>query len=138
MNAERFQTLAEAYGGSISRWPADQQDAAWAFLAEDPDAADNALAEARRLDETLDGWRPPTPSGALRRRILTTAPHERAAPNPLRRWLLGAGAGVGLAMATVTGVLVGVELSAAGHGDADIMLAAVYGGDPLDAPGAPS
>ena len=39
MNLDRFQTLADAFGGSITRWPVDVQDAAFAFTAASPDAA---------------------------------------------------------------------------------------------------
>ncbi|MFZ5670860.1 MAG: hypothetical protein ACOY4K_15340, partial [Pseudomonadota bacterium] len=88
MNADRFRDLAEAYGGSIARWPAETQDAAFAFLMRDPAEADAILAEARDLDAALDAAEVPAPSAALRRRVLEAAPPPRRRA-PLARWLTG-------------------------------------------------
>ena len=46
MDAQRFEALAEAHGGLITRWPADVQDAAFAWLAEAPETAQAVLNEA--------------------------------------------------------------------------------------------
>lgn len=113
MNADRFQTLAEAYGGAIARWPAGEQDAAYAFLAAEPSRADAVLAEARETDALLDADSVPAPSRALRDRVLAAAPRERGGRSRLWRWLTGAGVGAGLAAATAAGLVAGVNLSSA-------------------------
>lgn len=138
MKAERFEALAEAHGGAIARWPAAEQDAAYAFLARDPATADAALARARALDEALDLLSAPPVPAALRDRILAQAPRPRAA-GALRRWLAGAGIGLGLAAATAAGVAAGVGLTAAAPPSDDAMLAQIYGpGELLDESGVES
>lgn len=111
MDARRFETLAAAHGGLIVRWPAGDQDAAYAWLAQDPEAAQVVLSEALALDEALDVLRPPRPSTALRDRILAAAPRERRGWG-VRRWLAGAGVGAALAAASAAGVMVGAQVSA--------------------------
>lgn len=138
MDGRRFGALADAYGAAISRWPKDMQDAAWAFLAEEPDTADAVLADARDLDAALDVLGAPSPSAGLRDRILAAGPRMRSTRALMRRWLLGAGVGAGLVAATVAGLVFGVTLSSAHVSDSDQMLAAVYTGDPLDDAGDPS
>lgn len=126
MTLERFQTLAEAYGGSIARWPVDEQDAAWAVLAATPDEATRVLAEARTLDGYLDAVGLPSPSANLRRAILAAAPRARSPRPPVLRWLAGASVGIGLAAATAAGLVVGVSLSGAAEGEDMALLATVY------------
>ena len=126
MNLERFQTLADAYGGSISRWPTDVQDQAYAFTASAPVQAAEALAEARALDEQLDEADRLSPSHALRQRIIDAAPRARVARSPFQRWLTGAGVGIGLTTAACAGIVVGVDLSATSAGEDAMLLAAVY------------
>jgi hypothetical protein len=128
MTFERFQWLAEAWGGAIARWPADTQDAAYAFMAASPDQADAVLAEARRTDALMDQAAPLAPSMALRDRILAaapTAPRERGA---LWRWMTGASVGAGLAAATAAGVMAGVSLSLAQApvGEDEALLTSLY------------
>jgi len=112
MDAQRFEALADAHGGLIARWPAETQDAAYAWLAEAPAAAQAVLTQAMALDEALDVLRPPQPSMALRDRILAAAPQVKAGWS-LRRWLTGAGVGAALAAASAAGVMVGVQVSMA-------------------------
>lgn len=128
MNAERFQTLAEAYGGAIARWPTETQDAAFAFLADRPEQADAILAEARDTDALLDAAPRLSPSMALRDRVLAAAPRERAARGPVWRWLTGASVGAGLAAATAAGLVAGVNLSMASapQTEDEALLAAIY------------
>jgi len=126
MNLERFQTLADAFGGSISRWPADLQDEAYAFTATKPGEAAGILAEARALDEQLDGAERLSPSAGLRQSILDAAPRARAMRSPFQRWLAGAGVGVALATAACAGLIVGVSLTAASAGEDAVLLAAIY------------
>lgn len=112
MDAQRFEALADAHGGLIARWPADVQDAAYAWLAQAPEAAQAALAEALALDAALDVLRPPQPSAALRDAVLAAAPRARTGWS-LRRWLAGAGVGAALAAASVIGVMLGAHVAAA-------------------------
>ncbi|NBB17288.1 hypothetical protein GVN21_18145 [Caulobacter sp. SLTY] len=112
MDAQRFETLAEAHGGLITRWPAAEQDAAYAWLAEAPEAAQAVLSQALALDEALDVLRPPSPSTALRDAVLAAAPAP-ARPRTLARWLTGAGIGAALAAASAAGVVVGVQVAQA-------------------------
>jgi len=137
MNAERFQTLAEAYGGAIARWPADAQDAAFDFLARSPDEADAILGEARETDALLDAAGRPAPSAALRDRILAAAPRERVARSRVWRWLTGAGVGAGLAAATAAGLLAGVSLSVASGppSEDEALLATIYDNGLVEEPG---
>jgi hypothetical protein len=111
MDAQRFEALAEAHGGLIARWPAGEQDAAYAWLAQAPETAQAVLSEALALDEALDVLRPPQASPALRDRILAAAPRERRGWG-VRRWLAGAGVGAALAAASAAGVMVGTQVSA--------------------------
>jgi len=78
MNAERFESLAAAYGGDPNRWPEADRDAALAFLAADRGTAERLLFEARQLDAALDASPAPAVSHALRDAILASAPRERA------------------------------------------------------------
>lgn len=111
MDAKRFETLAEAHGAAIGRWPRDDQDAAFAFLAEAPEVAQALLDDARLLDEALDELRPPSPSLALRDAIIAAAPAESRGWS-LGRWLAGAGIGAALAAACAAGVVIGVDIAA--------------------------
>lgn len=52
MNIERFQYLAEAFGGDLSRWPAGEQKAAAVLLCASPEAR-RAVEEAQALDALL-------------------------------------------------------------------------------------
>ncbi len=50
MMIARFQALAEAYGGDLARWPADEQADAHAWRAANPAEALAILSEAGALD----------------------------------------------------------------------------------------
>lgn len=123
MDAQRFEALAEAHGAAIGRWPKNEQDAAFAFLADQPETAQVLLAQAQALDEALDALRPPAPSAALRHAVIAAAPRARR-PGAWSRWLAGAGIGAALATACAAGVVVGVGVGASasqstGGGDLD-------------------
>lgn len=124
MDAQRFEALADAHGGLIARWPAETQDAAYAWLAEAPAAAQAVLTQALALDEALNVLRPPQPSIALRDAILAASPCERQGWG-LLRWLAGAGVGAALATASVAGVLIGAQVgvTTAGVSDEGVMSA---------------
>jgi len=108
MTPERFETLAEAYGGSIARWPDDERDAASQLMLARPDWAGAILEKANELDAVLDSWAPVTPGQGLREAILAQAPRPRRS---WPRWLVGAGLGAGLATACAAGLLVGIAMS---------------------------
>ncbi len=109
MNADRFEQLIDAYGARPERWPPAERAAAEQWLAATPDALAR-WDEARTLDEALDAWTAPTPSAALRERILATAPRPRRQPAPARIWW----AGIGLAAACAMGMVVGANLADVG------------------------
>ncbi len=123
MDIERYRSLAEAYGADMSRWPQDQREPALALHAREPEAAGRILAEAAFLDHTLDLWRPPAVSHALREQVLAGAPRPRAMwSGRFGLWLSGAG----LAAACAAGIVVGMAGSSAAVSDAraDELLAA--------------
>lgn len=109
MTPERFETLAEAYGGDIARWPVDEQDAASQLMIDRPDWATPILARQTELDAILDLWAPVPLGQALREAILAQAPPPRRSYWP--RWLVGASLGAGLATACAAGLLVGMAMS---------------------------
>jgi hypothetical protein len=72
LSLDRFQELAEAYGGVIARWPLEYRDAALRTAA--TPAATKVIADALALDETLDAWRLAALDTSLGDRILVGAP----------------------------------------------------------------
>lgn len=110
MTRERFEALAEAYGGDIGRWPLEEREMAALMLRADPAFVRGALARADELDAALEAWRPAPASYALRERIIATAPPLR--PDRLAlSWLWRAGLGAGLAAACAAGLVLGVAIS---------------------------
>ena len=109
MTRERFESLAEAYGGDVSRWPPEAREAAALLMTAEPEFTRGALARAGVLDAALDAWRPAHGGPALLDRILAAAPQARA--RRWTAWLSPAALGAGLAAACVAGVLVGAQLS---------------------------
>ena len=108
MNAERFKTLAEAYGANLDRWPAGEREAAVAFMAEDADAQ-VWLADAEGLDSLLDQSPASAPSAVLREEIIKGGSRARQIAWPQApRWVSGAG----LAAACLLGAFAGANLSA--------------------------
>jgi hypothetical protein len=109
---ERFEALALAYGGDISRWPAELRDEAALLTAAEPAFTHTVLSREDRLDEVLDKAPRTVAAGVLFDAIVASAP-------PLRRrrrwrlWIAPAGLGAGLAAVTAAGVLLGVQLGAA-------------------------
>ena len=106
MNAERFQTLAGAYGGDLLRWPSSEQAAARAFMAGDPRCAD-WLAEAFALDSLLAAAPQSHQNDLLRERIIRSAPKPKPQPVAPKRaaWVSWAG----LAAACMAGVVAGAH-----------------------------
>ena len=58
MTRERFQELAEAYGGDVARWPVASRDAAAVMLAAEPAFAQGVLANAATLVTDASGGQP--------------------------------------------------------------------------------
>ena len=110
MTHERFQALAEAYGGEVSRWPAEAREAAALLMAADPAFTRAVLTKASALDAALDAWRPAAAPASLADKIAATAPAARSRARWLG-WLSPAALGAGLAAACAAGVLVGVDLA---------------------------
>jgi len=106
MSRERFEALADAYGGDVARWPDAERDAAAALMAGDASFARQVLAQASRLDAALDEWRPLAVTEALREAVAATAPKGRRR-GVLATWGVRLGLGAGLAAACAMGVLVG-------------------------------
>lgn len=127
MTPERFEGLADAWGGDMARWPEAEREAAALLMAARPAWAADVLARARDLDALLDAFAAPGGSAGLAARIVAGAPRPRA-----RRWggwLVPAGMGMGLAAACAAGVVAGVQFTAASSApaasDADALVAAV-------------
>ncbi len=109
MRRERFEALAEAYGGDVARWPLAERDAAALLMTIEPAWTGAALASAATLDAQLGDLPAPTASADLVGRILAGAPQARA--HRWTGWLLPTGMGVGLATACAAGLLAGAQLS---------------------------
>lgn len=105
MNAERFETLADAYGGDIARWPQAEQAAGLAWREAHPESH-ALLAEAGDLDALLGAAPAFKPDLILRQRIVASFPQRPALARP-RAWLSGAA----LAAACAAGVMIGVNFS---------------------------
>ncbi len=105
MNAERFEILAEAYGGDIARWPSAEQDAAMAWRDAHPEAR-ALLAEASELDDLLGAAPAYKPDLIQRQRVIASFPQRPVLTRP-RTWLSGAA----LAAACAAGVILGANFS---------------------------
>ncbi len=130
MTRERFEDLAEIYGGDIARWPAAERDAAALLMAAEPDFAKAALAAPANLDAVLDAWAPLSVSHQLREAVIASAPVPRAR-HGVRGWFWRAGLGASLAGACAAGLVVGVRLSEVVVQQEDTVSAALGGYDDL-------
>ncbi|MET3667858.1 hypothetical protein [Caulobacter sp. 1776] len=107
MSLERFEDLAEIYGGEIARWPEAEREAARAWLSAHPERASAVLDAASQLDRLLDLAPAQSVDAALLGRLIAAAPQ---APNTARRWIAGLGAALGLSAAAFAGVALGVAV----------------------------
>jgi hypothetical protein len=105
MSLERFEDLAEIYGGDIARWPEGEREAARALLASEAGRLTPVLAAAAQLDRLLDLAPAQRPDAALMGRLISAAPQPAGGG---RRWIAGLSAALGLSAAAFAGVLVGV------------------------------
>ena len=71
MRIAEFEDLLDRLGEDLSRWPSDQEQSAWALLAESAEAQE-LLREAKALRAALSGPRARAPRG-LADRIVTQA-----------------------------------------------------------------
>src|SRR5689334_14991504 len=109
MDLNRFTAIVEAYGGSPSRWPEAERDAATAFMRASPEAQ-RLAQEAEALDSLLDMPETSPVTRDLQDRILSTLPaatSERATPLPRlfswSKWIPAAAVACSLALGVVTG-----------------------------------
>jgi hypothetical protein len=109
MTPERFETLAEAWGGDVARWPHAEREAAAELMAERPAWAERMLAAAGGLDSALSAFAPPRGAPDLADRIAAQAPKARPR---WQGWLVPAGMGAGLAAACAAGVVMGAQIGA--------------------------
>ena len=107
MSPDRFEKLASAFGGDVARWPVAEQEAARRLSAARPALTEPLIAQARRLDRTLDSAPSAQPSGELRNRIVQSAPRPQV-KREASRWLAGLGLAAGLAGAGALGVAAGL------------------------------
>jgi len=128
MDQDRFDRLVEAYGAAPWRWPEGERDAATRFVQESPAAAEK-LARARMLDEALDVWTPAGAPGALRERVLGSAPGWRV---PVFRrprfWWASAGLASACALGVVVGAVAAPPLTASREADPVSALASQFDG----------
>ena len=108
MDFERFEDLAEIYGGEIARWPEGVRETARALLVAHPERLSPVLASAAQLDRLLDLAPAQSVDAAMLGRLIAAAPQ---APNTARRWIAGLGAALGLSAAAFAGVLAGVSIA---------------------------
>jgi hypothetical protein len=107
---EKFQELAQAYGGEIARWPAALRDEAALLAASEPEFARAVLSREAALDAALDELALVPARTELFERIVADAPALRRR----RRWwlwLAPAGLGAVLAGIAAAGVVLGVQIS---------------------------
>lgn len=107
MSFERFEDLAETYGGEIARWPEGEREAARALLAQNAARLSPVLADSAHLDRLLDLAPAQRPDAALLGRLIAAAPQGASAG---RRWIAGLGAALGLSAAAFAGIAVGVAM----------------------------
>lgn len=107
MSLERFEDLAEIYGGDIARWPEGEREAARALLAAEAQRLGPVLAAAAQLDRLLDLAPAQSADAALMGRLISAAPQPAAAG---RRWIAGLSAALGLSVAAAAGVIAGVSV----------------------------
>lgn len=121
MTLERFEDLAETYGGEIARWPEGEREAARALLAAESSRLAPVLVAAAQLDRLLDLAPAQSPDAALLGRLIAAAPPPVA---PARRWIAGLGAALGLSAAALAGIAVGVTVGRPARVEAPVVAAA--------------
>jgi hypothetical protein len=109
LNRQRFEQMAQAYGGDIARWPAGLREEAALLAAAEPDFAHDVLAGEAQLDAALEELPRVVASSRLFESIVAKAPPLK--PRRFGRfWLGSAGLGAALAATAVAGVMLGAQL----------------------------
>ena len=115
MTRERFEYLADAYGGDLRRWPETEREAARALAATDLQAA-TLLREADGLDALLDAAPRVVASHALRERVIAAAAGaglgRRRRGLGVMAWLSGAGWAAAACAGAVFGVVLTGQMTA--------------------------
>ena len=125
MTPERFEILAEAFGGDVACWPDAEREAAAALMAADPAWAEPVIARAGELDAALAAFSPPRAATGLMDRILAAAPRPRPVARRWTGWFVPAGMGAGLAAACAAGMVTGAQMSAPTPVEGDTLVTAV-------------
>lgn len=100
LTLQRFQELADAYGGVVDRWPERYRDGA-SRMASRPEAR-AILSDAMGFDKILDAWSVAPPRNGLRDRIFANAPlPSRKVISRMSLWWSGVGIATALAGAAV-------------------------------------
>lgn len=133
MTPERFEHLADAYGGDLRRWPETEREAARALAAADLQAA-ALLHEADGLDALLDAAPRVAASHALRERVIAAAVgaglgHRRRAGIGVMAWLSGAGWAAAACAGAVFGVILTGQMTADIRADAVLYQASLSSAD---------
>lgn len=97
LTIDRFEELADAYGGVVARWPVHHRAAAYR-LATHPEAA-AILARALAFDAMLDAWQAPVPTAALIGRVTAAGPAAAAITLGAQMRLWWSGVGIAAALA---------------------------------------
>jgi len=129
MKIDRLEALAQAYGGDLRRWPADQRAFAESLIAADP-AARAVLDDAAALDALLDASPAVVPTANLAARVLAAAPVRKARGHLGRlAWFLGAGWAAAACAGMVAGVGLTIHLTADERADAVLYQSSLTGVD---------
>ncbi len=110
VSLERFEALANAFGGDVVRWPIGERAGAMATMAARPGETARLLETARTFDAILSAASIEAPSPTLLGAIIRNAT-IRPAPSPLWRWLIGLGVAAGLAGAAAAGIAAGLVIA---------------------------
>lgn len=116
----RFRAMAEAYGGTIARWPAEARTAA-AAMATQPEARD-ILVEAEALDTTLEAWGVPILRQATLRAAIHGIPVRRGLGRARLWW-----SGLGIAAAIAGAATGSIAAAAMAHDETSSDGASAFG-----------
>lgn len=133
MTRERFDYLAQAYGGDLRRWPEIEREGARALAADDPQAA-ALLREADDLDALLDAAPRVAASHALREQVIAAAAgaglgRRRRGGIGVMAWLSGAGWAAAACAGAFFGVVLTSQMTADIRADAVLYQASLTGAD---------
>ena len=90
MTQERFEALAEAYGGDLAQWPEAERSMALAYASAHDDKAAPVLKTAQALDALLNTAAEPAPSAVLFDQVVARGVAERRRSTPV--WAAAAAA----------------------------------------------